>query len=203
MFRLAAAAASVLALCSCGFSRSEPAGPSDAEIEAAVQAKLDRQWTLSRLQGIVVRPKTAHERVVTPGEWGDRMSECMEDMGIDSWGYNSGSGLFIEGTVPTASDQLAFYQCFARYPTLDLLSKDQLDYIYDYYAHWLTPCIEANGYNVMNAPTRKAFVGAPRALGRWNPYVTIETYPATLEESSRLHERCPATLPGIEGWSEQ
>jgi hypothetical protein len=201
-FGVAAAAASVLLLCACGFSRDEPVGPSDADIAASVQARLDRQWELSDLEGIIVRPETTFERIVSPDEWGDVMSECMHRAGIHSWGYNSQSGLFVESARVSASDQLAFYWCFASFPTIDLLSAQQLDYIYDYYAHWLTPCLEANGYAVMNAPTRKAFRDASPAVGRWNPYSSLEEYPATPGSSARLRERCAPTLPGIEGWSE-
>jgi hypothetical protein len=200
---MAAAAASVLLLCSCGFSRDEPAGPSDAEIAASVQARLDRQWELSHLEGIIVRPETSFERIVSPNEWGEVMTECMHRAGIHSWGYNGTSGLFIERTRATASDQLAFYWCFASYPTIDLLTRQQLDYIYDYYAHWLTPCLEANGYNVINAPTREAFRKASPAVGRWNPYSNLQRYPPTLDSRARLRDRCAPTLPGIEGWSER
>ena len=202
MFGLVAAAASVVALCSCGFSRDEPTGPAEADVAASVQARLDRQWELSDLEGIIVRPETTFERIVSPNEWGDVMSECMHEAGIHGWGYSAASGLFLEGGRASASDQLAFYWCFASFPTVDLLSEQQLDYIYDYYAHWLTPCLEAHGYNVMNAPTRESFREAPPSRGRWNPYASLEEYPRSLAASARLRAACAPTLPGIVGWSE-
>jgi hypothetical protein len=199
---LAAAAASILLLAGCG-ARDVPDGPSDAQIEAAARAALDRQWRLSGLEGIVVQPDYVPKPIVTDREWSRLMLECMDHAGISQWGYDEGSGLFIEGAQPTASEQLAFYWCFAEYPKVDLVSDDQLDFIYDYYARWLIPCLESRGFNVMNAPSRKAFADADPAIGPWNPYRALEQYPDTLVAMQDLADQCAPTVAGIAGWSER
>jgi hypothetical protein len=203
-----AAAASVLVLPAMlvlgfRFERDVPAGPGDARLEAAVRTELDRQWQLSGLQGIVVRPDYVPAPIVTDREWDRLMLDCMDRAGVGQWGYDEGSGLFVEGARPSASDQLAFYWCFAAYPRVELLSAEQLDFVYDYYQRWLIPCIEMRGYNVMNAPTRKAFVEADPDLDQWGPYGALERYPATFGGLERLAEQCERTVPGIAGWSEQ
>jgi len=185
------------------FERPVPAGPGDAQLEAAVRSELDRQWRLSGLEGIVVRPDYVAAPIVTDRQWGRLMLECMDRAGVAQWGYDEGSGLFIEGARPTTSDQLAFYWCFAAYPRVDEVSDAQLDFVYDYYQRWLIPCLESRGYNVMNAPSRKAFVDSDPALGDWNPYRALERYPGTFAELEVLAENCERTLPGIAGWSEQ
>lgn len=205
---MAAVAASVLALPALivggfRFERDVPAGPGDTRLETAVRAGLDRQWRLAGLEGIVVRPDYVAAPIVTDREWDRLMIECMDRAGIAQWGYDGNSGLFIEGGQPTASDQLAFYWCYAAYPTVDLVSDAQLDFIYDYYQRWLIPCLESRGYNVMNAPSRKGFIDADPAIGPWNPYRALERYPATFGALEELAENCERTLPGIPGWSEQ
>jgi hypothetical protein len=203
-----AAAASVLMLPAMlvlgfRFERDVPAGPGDARLEAAVRTELDRQWQLSGLQGIVVRPDYVPAPIVTDRQWNGLMLDCMDRAGVGQWGYDEGSGLFVEGARPSASDQLAFYWCFAAYPRVELLSAEQLDFVYDYYQRWLIPCLEVRGYNVMNAPTRKAFVEADPDLDQWGPYGALERYPATFGGLERLAEQCERTVPGIAGWSEQ
>ncbi|WP_411700133.1 hypothetical protein [Conyzicola sp.] len=206
-FRVAAAAASVLALSTlvlggCSLQRDLPRALTDAQLEAAVRAQLDRQWRLSDLQGVVVRPAFEPRPIVTEREWGRLMTECMDRAGIPQWGYDDGTGLFVEGGTPSASDQLAFYWCFAEYPTVDLLTRDQLDFVYDYYARWLIPCLETRGFNVQNAPTREAFATAHPPMGRWNPYRALEDLPSDPHALRQLQRDCPPTLLGIPGWSE-
>ena len=197
------AAACTLSVAGCALTRDFPAGPTDAQVEATVRARLDRQWGYSGLQGIVERPAFEPKPIVTQREWGRLMLACMDRAGVGQWGYNEGSGLFTEGSRPSASDQLAFYWCFAEYPTVDLLTTEQIDFIYDYYARWLIPCLEMNGYNVMNAPSRDDFAHADPSIPRWNPYRSLETYPRTPESVDDLVARCSPTVPGIAGWSEQ
>ena len=205
---MAAAAASVLALpgllmAGFQFERTVPAGPSEAQLETAVRADLDRQWRLAGLEGIVVRPDYVSAPIVAERDWDRLMLDCMDRAGVGQWGYDEGSGLFVEGGEPTASDQLAFYWCYAAYPKVDLVSAQQLDFIYDYYQRWLIPCLEIRGYNVMNAPSRDAFVDAEPGGEQWGPYGSLERYPATFSGLERLAEECGRTVPGIAGWSER
>lgn len=208
LFAIAAAVASVLmlpAVLLLGFRFDEPppAGPAQVELEAAVRAELDRQWRFSELEGIVERPDFVPAPIVTDREWNRLMLECMDRAGVAQWGYADGSGLFIEGALPTASDQLSFYWCFAAYPKVNLVSDRQRDFIYDYYASWLIPCLETSGFDVMNAPTRQAFIDQAPELGVWNPYRALDHYPRTRDSIDALTARCAPTIPGIAGWSEQ
>lgn len=205
-FGSTAAAASVLlglVLSGCSIARGVPDGPSDAQVVAAVKARLDRQWRLSGLEGIVERPRFEFRPIVGTTQWASRLGECMADAEIVDWGYDAGDGLFIPGDVPSASQQLQFYWCFEKYPTIDLLTREQTDFIYDYYAHWLIPCLESSGLNVMNAPSRAAFRAPDRSIERWSPYGSLERYPPAGPARALITQRCPPTVPGIEGWSEQ
>ena len=207
MFRVTSAVASAILLVLCGatgcaLEHRAPEGPTPGEITAAVKDRLDRQWRLSGLEGIVVRPHFVNRPVVGASEWAPEISRCMARSGIMNWGYDEGEGLFIPGHVPTTSEQLRFYWCFERYPTVDLLTREQIDFIYDYYVRWLIPCLETNGYDVVDAPSRREFLDADRSIERWSPYRALERYPATPEESAVIAATCAPTVPGIEGWSE-
>ena len=127
----------------------------------------------------------------------------MAASGVVNWGYDATEGLFIPGDSATTSEQLQFYWCFEKYPTVDLLTRAQIDFIYDYYVRWLIPCLESNGYNVMNAPSRRAFRDADPSIERWNPYRSLERYPASPGASEMITAKCSPTVAGVEGWSEQ
>ena len=187
----------------CALERRAPEGQSPEVVAAAVEAGLDRQWKLSGLEGVVVRPRFQPRPVIGAGQWASEVGRCMAASGIMNWGYDPDEGLFIPGDTPTTSEQLQFYWCFERYPTVDVLTPAQIDFIYDYYMRWLIPCLESSGYDVTSAPTRTAFRDADPALERWNPYVALQRYPATAGERAALAARCAPTLPGIDGWSEQ
>ena len=207
-FRITSAVASAVLLAVCGatgcaLEHRAPAGPSPDVIAAAVEARLDRQWRLSGLEGAVVRPRFQPRPVIGASQWAPEVGRCMAASGIMNWGYDPDEGLVIPGHTPTTSEQLQFYWCFERYPTVDLLTRAQIDFIYGYYQRWLIPCLESNGYNVVGAPSRNAFGDSDRSTERWSPYDALERYPATPGERAALVSRCAPTVPGIEGWSEQ
>lgn len=207
-FRVTSAAASAILLLllganGCALEQRPPEGPGQARITSEVRERLDRQWRLSDLEGIIVRPRFEHREVIGASEWAPKMSECMAASGVVNWGYDATEGLFIPGDSATTSEQLQFYWCFEKYPTVDLLTRAQIDFIYDYYVRWLIPCLESNGYNVMNAPSRRAFRDADPSIERWNPYRSLERYPASPGASEMITAKCSPTVAGVEGWSEQ
>jgi hypothetical protein len=187
----------------CALEHRAPAGPGAAVISAAVEARLDRQWRLSGLEGVVVRPRFQPRPVIGAGRWAPEVSRCLAASGIMNWAYDPDEGLVVPGHAPTTSEQLQFYWCFERYPTVDLLTRPQIDFVYGYYQRWLIPCLESNGYNVVGAPSRTAFGDSDPSTGRWNPYDSLERYPATPGARAALEARCAPTVPGIEGWSER
>jgi hypothetical protein len=200
------ASAALAVLCGvtgCALERHAPVGQSVAEVDAAVKARLDRQWELSGLEGLVVRPRFQPRPVLGASQWAPEVGRCMAVSGIMNWGYDPDEGLFIPGHTPTTSEQLQFYWCFERYPTVDLLNRAQIDFIYDYYQRWLIPCLENSGYDVIGAPSRAAFHDTDPSTERWNPYGSLGRYPATSGARAALAAKCSPTVPGIEGWSEQ
>ena len=198
----------VLTVSGCSATTAPPVGPSDAELNAAVRIELDKQWRYTGLEGVVPRPEAEVELVGSGGAASQGFRDCMSANGFESWGYSSDTGLQMFGSDgnPSAASpeqQLAFYLCNARFPMIDTLTVDQLDFIYDYYQDWLIPCLEVAGYPVGRAPSRESFTTEPAEFGwRWRPYSAI---PDVLnpQDYAALQSTCRPTIPGIDGWSER
>ena len=203
---VAFAAVALLALCGCSATRPAPVGPTDAEVDADVRAELDRQWAFTGLDGVVPRPVFEVERVGAAGAAAQGFWDCMSAQGFESWGFSSDSGLQMSSAdssmvTPTAEQQMSYYECNARFPVIDTLTTDQLDFIYDYYQRWLIPCLGSAGYPVAVPPSRDEFTtGEPEFGWRWEPYSALGEYPGDDDYDALLAE-CKPTIPGIEGWS--
>jgi hypothetical protein len=199
---VASVVALVACLSACASPSEPPGGPTTQQIQAAVDERLDRQWEISGLQGEWPRPLVAVQKVQNSGQWNPELGVCLREGGIRDWGYATREGLRMHNAVATPEQQMLMYICFARYPTIDLLSHEQLDYIYDYFVRWLVPCLELHGYRLSDAPSRTQFVA--RSLvgnGVWNPYHAISRFPSSPEEQSSLLEDCSPTISGVPGWS--
>ncbi|MCU1544500.1 MAG: hypothetical protein JWM50_2365 [Microbacteriaceae bacterium] len=201
----ALAVTGAMMLTGCTPSRGMPAAPTDAEVDAAVQSLLDMQWAATGLEGVVERPTLEAER--TSDQWSPGMDECVSEMGIASYGWSSTDGFALgSGEQATDAQQLAFYECVARYPAVTVLSHEQRDYIHDYYARTLVPCLGLHGYAMSFLPERDSFVAgtADQDAGwTWSPYAALRQPPMTEEANAELTRECPPTLPGIDGWSSE
>jgi hypothetical protein len=95
------------------------------------------------------------------------------------------------------------YTCAARNP-LDpripggLVSDAQADYLYDYFATWLVPCLDAHGYRFTETvPTRAQFVAGAAA---WNPTNSVISI-ITESDRSELFATCAPLPEGMfPGW---
>jgi len=174
--RLAALVAMALLLAGC--VAVPPPGPSEAEIAEYNAELLDLTWAATGLEGVVDRPATGSGRPLQSAAWFDATFACMSAQGIGNLAITSSSesGFELYGAWTDADDQLAFYRCAAANPidpagSLEVLTDDQLDYIYDYYLQSLVPCMVLNGFAPTSAPTRVEF----HALaGQWSPYYSVD-----------------------------
>jgi hypothetical protein len=200
-----AAAASLCLLAGCGTTAALPAGPTDAEREAAVQEMLDRQWVATGLEGVFDRPERVPTAVVSADIWNGGLGDCLGASGIDTWSYSDSDGLILEsGAQAEPTLQLVWYGCLAKYPGVHTFSAEQLEYMHGYYTRWLIPCLAYQGYRISGSvPAPSALViGDDPFSSVWNPYFAITPNITTQEEYVRLGEICPSTTPGIEGWDD-
>ena len=133
---------------------------------------------------------------VTPGigferaAWGAALRSCMHDGGYPDFGYtwSNDSGyvlLTIRGQeVLERSPQLTFYFCVALHPLIPgdtgmLVSIDELNYVYNYYARWTVPCLIDHGYKLRRMLSREQFVAVS---GQWVPYWELPMYSAADHE---------------------
>lgn len=202
--RITVVAALALAAClaGCTAGTSLPSGRSQAEIDALVAVELDRQWELTGLDGVAPRPVMAVERLSGINTTFAGIGDCMMDAGFSSWGFDD-TGLTVAEGAPEPEQQLAYYECNARFPAVNPLSADEMHFVYDYYQKWLIPCLGFRGYTVLDPPERGVFTrGADDGWATWSPYWALEPYPATAEEYEEITAVCPPTRQGVPGWSQ-
>lgn len=192
------------ALAGCVSSRQMPPGPTQEEIAADVQQQVDLAWKNTGLEGTVDRPATS-----TPQEFSTMqgLSECLVAGGIDSWGLGSGpdgptfSIFDAEGVERSDIDsQLLFYTCFAQSPMPSVesgfgLTRDQRDFLYDYYQRWVLPCLAVNDITVSVVPTRVQYLST-NFVG-WNPYSSASSIRSADEHEAAIR-LCGDPYPGIE-----
>jgi hypothetical protein len=179
---------------------SADAEPFDAD--AAVQAQLDGQWEMVLATSPdAVRPTIEMIRYVSGHEWAGVMEGCMHDLGWPDTKATPDGGLDsgrIENSQVGARD-LAMYTCSAKYPIDPKysipLTNDELSELYDYLANELQPCLEEEGYEVPDAPSRETFIESYTETGGWNLYENV--FGGGQDEWYAINEKCPQVPDGF------
>lgn len=174
----AVAIAAVLALCGCAVT-PPPAGPTRQDVSYYNERLLELTWANTGIAG--ERPEVEQGEPLTQGDWFDFVFSCFASRGIADvalgWSLTGGATISTPSgaVIDDERVQRHFFECAAAHP-MDvaqhntLLSVDQLEYVYNYYADELVPCILLHGYTLGRAVTRQDFVDS---LGQWNPYYSI------------------------------
>jgi len=199
--RVRMAVVALVALTLSGCVAVPPPGPSAGAIADHRAEILEKTWANTGLSGDA--PTATPRTPSTEMEWVEAITGCLTDNGVAASGWSFGSdegyALLSEsgGDVDDPAAQRVFYVCVASIAapreTDDVLSDEQLDYIYDYYQEWLVPCVIMQGYRLSAVPTRTEF----KALGgEWRPFysVDISISGADYEELERL---CGAERPQL------
>jgi hypothetical protein len=199
---LVALAAVLLAGCS---TVPVPRSATPDELDRIVRAELDRQWAFTGLEGVIPRPDYPVEELGSVDGFSQGFGACMQEVGFTSWGVGD-TGLDMSsvnsgGARSTPEQQYDYYECIARFPNIDPLTDEQLDFVYDYYQRWLVPCLETEGYELHDVPTREEFHEYRAVNGwLWGPYSAMVAYPQGAELHAVLG-KCKPTLAGMDGWS--
>jgi hypothetical protein len=199
------AAVIAAALGGCAATAPAPAGLTSDEIAAYNDQALQTIWLNTGLAATMDRPTVAQGEPLSQSDWFDFVVTCMTDAGHAQVGvsWSLGEGAILETVSGAALDdehaQLDFYLCAAQHPIAlstehSLLSAAELDYIYDYYATQLVPCILLNGYRLDSVITRHDF---GERQGQWNPYYAI-TQRLSLREFTDLRLECGPELPRLD-----
>ena len=178
---------------------------SDQERSEAYAELLDQSWQrVSSQFPDAERPEVELVRYVDQNEWAEVTVSCLVEQGVDAKVSTDGQGGYemagVEGQLLPM--EIAIYTCNARYPTdpaLTLpLTEAELDFVYDYYVNVLNPCLENEGVEITEAPSRQAFIDTYGASeGWWTPYEAVGT--TGEEDWNQLNRVCPQSPPGFRG----
>lgn len=198
---LLSATALLVGLTGC-FVATPPPPPTGEEAYEQYEMMLDRSWQSTGLAGLLDRPAVTSVAPVALDGWAEVIRRCMLSRGRDAGDFELDveRGFALTATV-TSDVRFDFYLCLAENPASSigdsaLLSRAQLDYIYDYYVEWLVPCLQHGGYEVSGAPTRDEFIDAE---GAWSPYdeVTVADV-ADRADFAIVRDRCGPERPSLD-----
>jgi hypothetical protein len=179
-----------------GAPTSPPAAQSPAGDPAtapSLQEQLEYQWSkvVARFPE-AVRPDVQLVRYIDQNEWASIQAECMNAEGFPDVFATRDGGL-SSGEIPSGQEeayQVAEYVCFAKYPLdpkyLTPWTDERLGRVYDYYANELIPCLEKEGYDPPEPPSRVTFIDG---YDGWSPYLGVVDF--TQDEWFRINELCP------------
>ena len=175
-----------------------------AEVERAVAEKQDADWGLLAVKyPNAVRPEVDVIRTVNPAESTSAIADCMVSVGFPETKATPDGGLDY-GSFPTEQKQthdIALFVCESQYP-MDprfdtATSEAQYEFLYHYYAHDLSECLESHGIDVPEAPTYETFRDTIDSREAWNPYLSFE--PTGDTQWLAVNKDCPETPPGYFG----
>lgn len=187
---LALAGVLAVVLAGCVTPREPPPPPDATDLADVAQLRFDQAWQRSGLQGTAEKPD-----IKPLGEASfEALSECIAAAGVEEWMMSDGSdGVTLDaGINADADEQLALHLCFAQHPVGSVggriaLSRDQLDYLYDYYKSWVIPCLALESVSVLRVPTREEFLSAE--WQGWTPYNGTESLPSEYDRAEAM-ETC-------------
>ncbi|WP_395641000.1 hypothetical protein [Pseudolysinimonas sp.] len=202
--------ASVLSLAGCslvGDVAPSPTPPSSDDgtpdlanmtSDELAQWQLDSYWEMVASQHPgAIRPEIEVVRYIDLPESATVLAGCMVDSGWPDVRATPDNGV-ESGTIPAGQEEaydLAMYVCHASYP-LDLkyirpLTEEQKSALYAYLRDELAPCLEAEGFNVSDAPSEQAFLESYDETGGWDIYASVVSAGLSQEAWYEINEVCP------------
>jgi hypothetical protein len=195
---LALAALLLVLLAGCAPTRAMPGEPTGDELDALIAIELDYQWQYVGLTPDSPRPAVEQIRMVSMDEAEAVHKKCMVDAGYGS--YSQGTAAVFGSSN---YERLALYICSAQYPVppsnLNLFSKAQLRYLYDYYETSVIPCLRAAGVPVTDVPSEGDFLtdgNGQLFYSAWTPYGGLQ---GSVVDEYIYYERCPNYPDGFLG----
>lgn len=149
------------------------------------------------------RPDVEVVRYVTAAEMPQAQADCMHEAGYPGVTVTPDGGVTLGGGVPAEQWEamhIAMYTCNVLYqldPKFTAPLTDQrLGEAHDYFTAELIPCLEAEGYEVTNVPSRTTFIETYEKTA-WSPYAAVT--PGSQDEWYRINEVCPQWPDGFWG----
>ena len=165
-----------LLLTGCTAQEPHPQPLSRFEQVKAYQAMSAATWNQSFGDISGEKPDLSVHSVSTGGQWALDMAGCLREQGAPDFTISDSGGVTIEGSgagnngVGARTVEL----CYAQHPKEkwleQILSRSQLDVLYDYYVDSLEPCLMVNaGRPAVGTPSRALFEQT-FLTNPWTPY---------------------------------
>lgn len=196
----AGATSAILSFClvGCAPSVSAPPGMTRTEAEVFVRQQSVGMWSALVLREPRAMPALPEVTFVSSESWSAVMDECLRAADVPvRWGYTEGT---TYPDIGAPDDVLvANFVCQSRYavnPSEYLLTRTQLDYLYDYYANWLVPCLAMHGADTPQLPSRTSFA---EQQGWWQPYQEVAIIGDRVDDATyrQWQEECPSYPGGL------
>jgi hypothetical protein len=154
---------------------------------------------VARMNGLADMEIPALVRWVTPDEWPQAMSDCLEQEGVEVEVLADG-GFSYEGDKAVLAPVV--WTCQAQYTidprTTQPLDDRQVKLLYDYFVNDLKPCVEGEGYEVADPPSLTTFSESIATGGQeesWSPYAGVVRGTISTESWDELNRACPQEPP--------
>ncbi|TFD49587.1 hypothetical protein E3T55_10940 [Cryobacterium frigoriphilum] len=173
---------------------AEPTNSTPLVLDAASQDLLDWDWEqVLRESPDAERPVIEIVRFTDSDDWASAMESCMNDLGWPD--RATADGGLDHGMIQDAqagAHALAIYTCNAKYPMDPKynvpLTDERLSELFDYFTDELQPCLEAEGYDVPESPSRETFIDTYAENGAWHLYENVSTGQSTWNS---INAKCP------------
>ena len=202
---IAIGAGLALVLGSCSTEIPKPIRPDTSAAALATQATADRERALADLHREfpdAIVPEVETIRFVALTEWPEANASCLREEGYDAEAGIDG----VATSAPPGQEEpfaIANYVCALKYPIDPRsnipLNDDQIRYIYDYVTQIMTPCVQAEGYDVPPAPSRESFIATYLAGSPWNCYGLIAQATKSQDEWEYINRKCPQGPSDLNG----
>lgn len=189
----------------CSGNVRPPILPNYSAADLDAQTAADNQRALDGLLGgfpDAEVPEVAQVRLVTLEEWPFAIAECLSAQGFLATAIDGG----LSAGAPAGQEMpyaIAYYVCSVEHPInprqMVPLVDDQIRYLYDYYTQVMTPCLEAEGYQVPDPPSLQTFMSSYGQPGSWAPYTLVAEAVSSQEEWDRINRLCTQTPAELYG----
>jgi hypothetical protein len=183
-----------VSLAGCSAPEPPPPPPSDDEIRA-LQHEQDLEWWRAMF-GDEEPPDVEVLGARSWEEQGALVTTCMLQYDVEgleasgtSWTFDS------ENIVESAEFQRVLWICTVAYPVADaqmaILSREQLDWFYDFLVNRHEPCMASLGYELLGIPDKERFMADSLGYPAWFPWPDRVIPAIGTDEQSRIDRICP------------
>lgn len=192
----------IFGLSSCAADEQESERPVESAVGFDEAAYANEQWelTVANVPSLAnaTRPNVSLVRFIEPGEFSQVMMNCLIEAGITNVELtDDGEGFFMkpESLAEHEASTLARYVCTVKYPIEPRystpLNREQLENLYDYFVGPQKACLEGQGYQISQPPSKERFIENYYSGDGWDPFIEVVSHIGGGKEQAELANICP------------